>query len=110
MVYVLHPLKLVLAHILLQWGRTDDVMGSLISLFCPTWHTILKTLTRFFGLSKKRSLKKFNRSYLQERKGEMSTNRALSDLKTPKLKEILIKAVFTSHQNETITVLKTLIQ
>ena len=81
-------------------------MGNLFSLFCPTRHTVLKTLTRFFGLSKKSSLKKFNRSYLQVRKGEMITNRALSDLKTPKLKEILITAVFMSHQNETIIVLK----
>ena len=40
----------------------------------------------------------------------MNTNRALSDLKTPKLKEILTKAVFLSHQDEIIRVLKTLIQ
>lgn len=72
--------------------------------------TVWKTLTRFFGLSKKKISKKFNRSYLQVRKGEMNINRALRDLKTPKLKEILTKAVFMSHQDETITVLKTLIQ
>ena len=63
-----------------------------------------------FWIKQKKILKKFKRSYLQVRKRRNQDKRVLSDLKTPKLKEILTKALLMSHQDKAITVLKTLIQ
>ena len=49
----------------------DDVTRNLSSLFCSTWRAVLKMFVRLFRIKASEILeKKFNRSYLQERKME----------------------------------------
>ena len=55
-----------------------DVTEKMLSFFCPTWRTVLKTFVGdYSGLSKGRPRKKFSRSCLHE----TETKSVLVDLK-----------------------------
>ena len=48
MMWMLRAMWLVVAHDLLEYRYMDDVKGNLFSLFCSTWHAVLKMFVRLF--------------------------------------------------------------
>ena len=50
MMWMLRALWFVVAHDLLEYRYTDDVTGNLFSLFCSTWHAVLKMFVRLFRI------------------------------------------------------------
>ena len=48
MIWMLRALWLVVAHDLLESRYMDDVTLNLFSLFCSTWHAVLKMFVRLF--------------------------------------------------------------
>ena len=69
LMWMLRALCLVIAHDLSEY--MDEVTRNLFSLFCSTWRAVLKMFVRLLRIKASETLeKKFNRSYLQERKLE----------------------------------------
>ena len=69
--WMLCALWLVIAVDLLEYRYMNDITRNLFSLFCSTWHAVLKMLVRLFRIEASESYgKKFSRSYLQGRKME----------------------------------------
>ena len=69
LMWMLRALCLVIAHDLSEY--MDEVTRNLFSLFCSTWRAVLKMFVRLLRIKASEILeKKFNRSYLQERKLE----------------------------------------
>ena len=67
--YMLLALLLVVAHDLSEHRYMDDVTRNLFCLFFSTWCAVLKMFVRLFQIKASEILeKKFNKSYLQERK------------------------------------------
>ena len=58
MMWMLRALWLVLAHDLLEYRYMDDVTGNLFSLFCSTWHAVLKMFVRLFRIEASESFGK----------------------------------------------------
>ena len=58
MMWMLHALWLVVAHDLLEYRYMDDVTGNLFSLFCSTWHAVLKMFVRLFRIEASESFGK----------------------------------------------------
>ena len=56
----------------------DDVMGDLFSLFCSTWHALLKTFVRLFRIKASKSLEKtLPELFTKQKNGEKENKRAL---------------------------------
>ena len=55
---MLRALWLVVAHDLLEYRYMDDVTGNLFSLFCSTWHAVLKMFVRLFRIEASESFGK----------------------------------------------------
>ena len=91
----------ILAHGLLEYRHTDDVTGSLCSLFYSTCWAVLKMFARLFQITKRRLL-------TNKKNGETKTKRVLDDLKIPKLVEIFTTVAIECHRYERFfkTVLK----
>ena len=58
MMWMLRALWLVVAHDLLEYRYMDDVTGNLFSLFCSTWHAVLKMFVRLFRIEASESFGK----------------------------------------------------
>ena len=58
MMWMLHALWLVVAYDLLEYRDMDDISGNLFTLFCWTWHVVLKMFLRLFWIKGSESLQK----------------------------------------------------
>ena len=58
MMWTLRTLWLVVAHDLLEYRYMDDVTANLLSLFCSTWHAVLKMFVRLFRIEASESFGK----------------------------------------------------
>ena len=58
MMWMLHALWLVVAYDLLEYRDMDDISGNLFTLFCWTWHAVLKMFLRLFWIKGSESLQK----------------------------------------------------
>ena len=58
MMWMLHALWLVVAYDLLEYRYMDDITGNLFTLFCWTWHAVLKMFLRLFWIKGSESLQK----------------------------------------------------
>ena len=89
MMWMLHALWLVVAHGLLEYRYMDDVTGNLFSLFCSTWHAVLKMFVRLFRIEASESFGKSLAGAISKKKnGETETKKAIDYLTMPKLQEI----------------------
>ena len=73
----------------------DDVTGNLFSLFCSTWHAVLKMFVRLFRIEASESFGKSlaGAFYTKKKNGETETKKAIHYLTMPKLQEIFTTVV-----------------
>ena len=91
----------------------NDVTGNLFSLFCSTWHAVLKMFVRLFRIEASESFGKSlaGAIYKEEkwRNGETETKKAIDYLTMPKLQEIFttVAIVWRSVADKIIPIVKT---
>ena len=67
----------------------DDVTGNLFSLFCSTWHAVLKMFVRLFRIEASESFgKSLAGAIYKEENGETETKKAIDYLTMPKLQQL----------------------
>ena len=73
----------------------DDVTGNLFSLFCSTWHAVLKMFVRLFRIEASESFGK-----------SLEAKKAIDYLTMPKLQEIFTTVAIVCLRYERLAVLQ----
>ena len=85
----------------------DDVTGNLISLFCSTWHAVLKMFVRLFRIEASESFRKsLAGAIYKEEKWRNGDQKAIDYLTMPKLQEIFTTVAIVCLRYERLAVLQ----
>ena len=82
----------------------DDVTGNLFSLFCSTWHAVLKMFVRLFRIEASESFGKSLAGAIYN--GETETKKAIDYLTMPKLQEIFTTVAIVCLRYERLAFLQ----
>ena len=85
----------------------DDVAGKLFSLFCSTWHAVLKMFVRLFRIEASESLgKSLAGAIYKEEKWRNGDQKSFDYLTMPKLQEIFTTVAIVCLRYERLAVLQ----
>ena len=103
---MLRALWLVVAHDLLEYRYMDGVSENLFSLFCSTWHAVLKMFVRLFRIEASESFgKRIAGAIYKEEKWRNGDQKSFDYLTMPKL-EIFTTVAIVCLRYERLAVLQ----